>query len=82
MFSLMGLRKSVPSFRPAVTVRRAMAYVNEAVDPGLPWCRSHLELCWQHDCDIDPLIERARRLRQQHAELHAASLDEEMLPLF
>lgn len=53
-----------------------------------PWARSaaqqrlHLLACWQLDCDIDPMILRARLLRHQGAWPQAACLEQELLPLF
>lgn len=44
--------------------------------------RRLLESCWLHDCDIDPMILRARLLRHQGNGLQAASLEQELLPLF
>ncbi|MEB3361422.1 MAG: hypothetical protein VKI42_04775 [Synechococcaceae cyanobacterium] len=44
--------------------------------------RQHLERCWQHECDIDPMILRLRLLRHQHLVLQARSLEQELLPLF
>jgi len=45
-------------------------------------CRQRLELCWQHECDIDPMILRARLLRHQGNGLQAACVEQELLPLF
>lgn len=53
-----------------------------------PWtlppegCRRLLELCWRHECDLDPMILRARQLRHQGNRLQAASVEQELLPLF
>ncbi|MCS5705936.1 MAG: hypothetical protein VKN17_01500 [Cyanobacteriota bacterium] len=44
--------------------------------------RRLLELCWQHECDLDPMILRARLLRHQGNRLQAASVEQELLPLF
>lgn len=50
---------------------------------GTPAQRRHLlELCWQHECDIDPMILRARQLRHQGAWPQAVCLEQELLPLF
>ena len=43
---------------------------------------SHLQRCWQHDCDIDPMILRMRLLRHQGALPQADCLEEELQPLF
>ncbi|MFQ6540195.1 MULTISPECIES: hypothetical protein [Aphanothece] len=59
-----------------------MAHPSEPFTPGARSQRHHLELCWQLDCDIDPLILRVRWLRRQRAGRQAACLEEEMLPLF
>jgi len=53
-----------------------------------PWARhpdqqrQHLQRCWQRDCDIDPIILRARQLRCQGSLPQAASVEQELLPLF
>ena len=53
-----------------------------------PWARSlseqrgHLLLCWKIDCDIDPMILRARQLRSQGSTTQAMSVEQELLPLF
>jgi len=44
--------------------------------------RQRLELCWQLECDIDPMILRARQLRHQGAWPQATCLEQELLPLF
>ncbi|MBM5808382.1 MAG: hypothetical protein FJ050_04095 [Cyanobacteria bacterium M_surface_7_m2_040] len=44
--------------------------------------RQRLEQCWQLECDIDPMILRARQLRHQGAWPQAACLEQELLPLF
>jgi hypothetical protein len=44
--------------------------------------RRHLSRCWRHECDIDPLILRARRLRQRGFKGLARCLEQELLPLF
>ncbi|MFM7512184.1 MAG: hypothetical protein ACKO3F_02255 [Cyanobium sp.] len=44
--------------------------------------RQWLETCWQHECDIDPMILRARQLRHQGNSLQAAWVEQELLPLF
>jgi hypothetical protein len=41
-----------------------------------------LELCWRHDCDIDPMILRARLLRRSGSHTQALCLEQELLPLF
>ena len=50
-------------------------------DPGLS-ARRHLSRCWRRDCDIDPLILRARQLRRRGAWGLAKCLEQELLPLF
>lgn len=47
-----------------------------------PQQRQLLENCWQEDCDIDPLILRARLLRHQGRPLLAQGLEQELTPLF
>lgn len=49
-------------------------------DPGECCCL--LEQCWQLECDIDPMILRARQLRHQGAWPQAVCLEQELLPLF
>ena len=44
--------------------------------------RQHLSLCWALECDIDPMILRARQLRRQGALPQASCVEEELLPLF
>ncbi len=45
-------------------------------------CRRLLERCWCHECDLDPMILRARLLRHQGNRLQAASVEQELLPPF
>jgi hypothetical protein len=40
-----------------------------------------LELCWLRECDLDPIILRARFLRRQGNRLQADCVEEELLPL-
>ena len=47
-----------------------------------PQQRQLLENCWKEDCDIDPLILRARLLRHQGRHLLAQGLEQELTPLF
>ncbi len=42
----------------------------------------HLERCWRQECDLDPMILRARRLRQEGCHPQALCLEEELLPMF
>lgn len=44
--------------------------------------RRFLEQCLQLDCDIDPMILRARQFRHQGAWPQATCLEQELLPLF
>lgn len=44
--------------------------------------RGYLEQCWRLECDIDPMILRARQLRHQGAWPQAVCLEQELLPLF
>jgi len=44
--------------------------------------RRFLEQCLQLECDIDPMILRARQLRHQVAWPQATCLEQELLPLF
>jgi hypothetical protein len=43
--------------------------------------RQQLDRCWQNDCDIDPLILRARQLRRLGRFRLARCLDQELLPI-
>ena len=52
----------------------------DQLDPGER--RRLLEQCWQLECDIDPMILRARQLRHQGAWPQAVCLEQELLPLF
>jgi hypothetical protein len=44
--------------------------------------RQRLEACWQLECDIDPMILRARLLRHRGAWPQAVCVEQELLPLF
>ncbi len=44
--------------------------------------RRHLIQCWDVECDIDPMILRARQLRHQGALPQASCVEQELLPLF
>lgn len=44
--------------------------------------RRFLEQCLELECDIDPMILRARQLRHQGAWPQATCLEQELLPLF
>ena len=44
--------------------------------------RRFLEQCLELECDIDPMILRARQLRHQGAWPQATCLEQESLPLF
>jgi hypothetical protein len=44
--------------------------------------RRFLEQCLHLECDIDPMILRARQLRHQGAWPQAVCLEQELLPLF
>lgn len=52
-----------------------------------PWAREpqqqrrHLQRCWRLDCDIDPMILRARQLRSQGSLPQAMCVEQELLPL-
>ncbi len=50
--------------------------------PPSPDSRTHLEQCWELECDIDPMILRLRLLRHQGALPQALCLEQELLPLF
>jgi hypothetical protein len=44
--------------------------------------RSRLERALRHECDLDPMILRARLLRHQGSASQARCLEQELLPLF
>jgi hypothetical protein len=65
----------------------AFAMAHPCSDPnGWAWPlaqqRCHLNQCWALECDIDPMILRARQLRHQGALPHASCVEQELLPLF
>ncbi|CAI8157824.1 MAG: hypothetical protein AB8A46_04185 [Prochlorococcus sp.] len=43
--------------------------------------RFRSEHCWELDCDIDPLILRARLLHRQGQSLLALAMEQELLPI-
>ena len=43
--------------------------------------RDQLDICWKLDCDIDPLILRARALHRCGEVNWAAGLEQEVLPI-
>ena len=43
--------------------------------------RRRLDRCWRDECDIDPLILRARELRRQGRWRLARVLDQELFPI-
>ncbi|HGY5536785.1 MAG: hypothetical protein AB8A40_07205 [Prochlorococcus sp.] len=43
--------------------------------------RRRLEQCWSLECDIDPLILRARLLHRQNLEFQALAVEQELLPI-
>jgi hypothetical protein len=47
-----------------------------------PESRRCLERCWPLDCDLDPLILRARRLHDQGDRSQAIAVEEELQPIF
>ena len=44
--------------------------------------RPRFERAFDLDCDLDPMILRARQLRQQGSTPQARCLEQELLPLF
>ena len=44
--------------------------------------RQRLELALSLECDLDPMILRARQLRRQGSSPQARCLEQELLPLF
>jgi hypothetical protein len=44
--------------------------------------REGLHRCWSQECDIDPLILRARLLRHQGLQSQARAVEQEVRPLF
>ncbi|MCT0201764.1 hypothetical protein KQ302_01890 [Synechococcus sp. CS-602] len=49
--------------------------------PPAPGCRLHLQRCLRLECDLDPLILRARLLRSVGQLGPARCLEQELLPL-
>ncbi|CAI8354491.1 MAG: Uncharacterised protein [Cyanobium sp. ARS6] len=47
-----------------------------------PESRRCLERCWSLECDLDPLILRARLLHGQGLRPQALSVEEELQPIF
>ena len=43
--------------------------------------RRSLEQCWLNECDIDPLLLRARWLHSQGLRLEALAMEQELLPI-
>ncbi|WP_315860018.1 hypothetical protein [Cyanobium sp. Alchichica 3B3-8F6] len=65
----------------------ALAMAHPCSDPnGWAWPlaqqQRHLNQCWALECDIDPMILRARHLRHQGALPQASCVEQELLPLF
>lgn len=83
-----------PAYRLAITwICAAVAMANPCHDPDpcldpnrWAWAparqRHHLSRCWALECDIDPMILRARQLRHQGALRQARCVEQELLPLF
>ena len=44
--------------------------------------RHWLEQCWLLECDIDPLILRARLLHRRKQSLQARAVEQEVQPIF
>lgn len=85
----MGPLASLPNLLPITLPGGAMAKPEHSREqPVDPWSftsaqqRRHLELCWQADCDLDPMILRARQLRHQGSLPQASCVEQELLPLF
>ncbi|WP_413324874.1 hypothetical protein [Synechococcus sp. MIT S9503] len=47
-----------------------------------PESRRCLERCWPLDCDLDPLILRARLLRDHGDRPQAVAVEQELQPVF
>ncbi len=47
-----------------------------------PESRRCLERCWPLECDLDPLILRARLLHSQGSRPQALAVEEELQPMF
>ena len=43
--------------------------------------RRQLDRCWRSECDVDPLILRARKLRRHGRWRLARGLDQELFPI-
>jgi hypothetical protein len=85
----MGDRSALPNLRPITPACSAMATPHRpSGQPLEPWAwsafqqRRHLLRCWQVDCDLDPMILRARLLRHQGSLPQATCVEQELLPLF
>lgn len=85
----MGAGLALPIFWPNTPAGSAMASTPPSPEqPGDPWLwsasqqRRHLLRCWRLDCDIDPMILRARQLRHQGSLPQAACVEQELLPRF
>ena len=93
----MGLAAWLPNLLPITPPGWAMARPEDspAPDPdgrhdqgAEPWGltaaqqRRHLQRCWDADCDLDPMILRARLLRHRGSLPQASCVEQELLPLF
>lgn len=85
----MGECQLLPSLWPITPAGIAMAITpSSSGQPSDPWAwtaaqqRCHVLRCWRLECDLDPMILRARQLRHQGSLPQATCVEEELLPLF
>ena len=90
----MGECLPLPSLWPitpagtAMATNRSSSGHSSSGHSGDPWAwtaaqqRRHVLRCWRLECDLDPMILRARQLRHQGSLPQAACVEQELLPLF
>lgn len=83
----MGIWLSVPSFSATTGPPADFPMAHSCPDPDAwAWAPAlqvwHLNRCWVLECDIDPMLLRARQLRHQGALPQASCVEQELLPLF
>ena len=90
----MGLWLAVPTFWPSplglavASMANPNPYRSNPFSDSGSWAwteerqRRHLGVCWELECDIDPMILRARQLRHLGALPQASCVEQELLPLF
>jgi hypothetical protein len=85
----MGSGQVLPTLWPITPACIAMAPTPcPPGQPSDPWIwsaaqqRRHLWRCWAAECDLDPMILRARQLRHRGSLPQATCVEQELLPLF